>query len=201
MPRPDAPRYGAGCIPPPPTAGRRWFATTLRHHTGLARLPTRLQILRGVAAAVKHLHDHCAVLHNDLRADNVLLDVRKGQLVVKVSDFGLAEELQAGADTRIVKPTNALWIAPEVHWGRAEGPYPVNTSTDVFALGECRPLPATACRRCHQSSYRFRCHCALSVRENLPRPGTVVTAVESTLHCSSPLKAPLHMPLFDMQHS
>lgn len=145
MPHPDA--TGAPGIPPRPTTGQRWSAAPLRHYTGLARLRTRLQVLRDVAAAVKHLHEHCAVLHNDLRADNVLLDVRNGELVVKVSDFGLAEDVRPDGshlqppwlDTQIPQPTNALWVAPEVHWGRAVGPFPVNTSTDVFAFGELTP--------------------------------------------------------------
>lgn len=109
-------------------------------HACVAYLSGRLSILKGVAAAVEHMHESCRVLHNDLRADNVLLSRVDGHFVVKLTDFGLAkqangrseEELEAATET----PSNPLWLAPEVCWQVGSPPYRISTSTDAFSFGE-----------------------------------------------------------------
>jgi hypothetical protein len=54
---------------------------------GLSELSVRLSVMADVAAAVQHMHgQRCSVLHNDLRAQNIMLQVDgDGRLIGKVS--------------------------------------------------------------------------------------------------------------------
>jgi hypothetical protein len=54
-----------------------------------------------------------------------------------VADFGLAAKLEFGqVAASIPQPTHPLWVAPEVYWGRLQGPYDVTRFTDILALGK-----------------------------------------------------------------
>jgi len=114
----------------------RSLRTTLRRGpvTAASAVTWALEIARGLAAA------HAgAVVHRDLKPDNVLL-TRDG--TIKILDFGLAKILDPDdfdmvGDETISEPTEAGtllgtmgYMAPEQL--RSE---PVDTTTDVFALG------------------------------------------------------------------
>lgn len=58
---------------------------------------TRLDIILGIARGVLYLHRDSRhnIIHRDLKAANVLLD---GDMVAKISDFGIAKLFSSSAD-------------------------------------------------------------------------------------------------------
>lgn len=89
----------------------------------------RLAIARDVLNGMLFLHSR-DVLHNDLKASNVLID---GQLRAKVSDFGLsALRTTAGQRVRLV----ALCMAPALPRWRGFAPLPALLM--IAALGATR---------------------------------------------------------------
>jgi len=91
----------------------------------------RLALLRLVAEAVHHAHQH-AVIHRDLKPSNILV---RHDGAVKLLDFGIAKQLanleqpvtQTRTELRLMTPAYA---APEQVRGDAVGVF-----TDVYALG------------------------------------------------------------------
>jgi tetratricopeptide (TPR) repeat protein len=91
-------------------------------------------LIETLARALQHAHQ-CRVIHRDIKPSNVLLagraDIPVRDCVPKLSDFGLAKQLDAaGADT----PSGAVvgtpsYMAPEQAQGKA-GP-----TADVYGLG------------------------------------------------------------------
>eukprot|EP00878_Enallax_costatus_P020127 GHUV01021259.1.p1 GENE.GHUV01021259.1~~GHUV01021259.1.p1 ORF type:complete len:779 (+),score=159.11 GHUV01021259.1:169-2505(+) len=97
---------------------------------------TRVELLRQATSAVMCMHNQACLLHNDLRAANMLLDNTTGGWSLKVADFGLAVELKPGSCSATVKQTtNALWVAPEVLHGAGADGYVVTKASDVYSLG------------------------------------------------------------------
>lgn len=123
----------------------------------------RLTLLTHIAAAVHHIHTASkqpgaphkpCILHNDIRAHNVLLDIKTPQLgmasqqggganhwVAKVTDFGHAAEFQGqhGDEVVVEQHTNALWAAPEVV-GKVKGRHVATLKSDIFSFGESQAL-------------------------------------------------------------
>ncbi|KAI1501491.1 hypothetical protein F5X99DRAFT_409075 [Biscogniauxia marginata] len=95
-----------------------------------------LQIAQGVAV----LHE-LQVAHCDLKTDNVLLFLDKGDLKAKLSDFGQALLVPHGDSDAHVEPRNGtpLLNAPEIRNGRAFEDENFNISVamlcDVFSFG------------------------------------------------------------------
>lgn len=101
-----------------------------------------LGVLSQLASAVCHLHSEgCLLLHNDLKAANVLLqgvstgtDSTSWQL--KVADFGLACKAEsahsvAGLQVPVSISHNPLWLAPEL---MVEGGV-ATLAADIYSLG------------------------------------------------------------------
>ncbi|EQC27782.1 TKL protein kinase [Saprolegnia diclina VS20] len=92
------------------------------HRTNLALSVTELvEIATGVADAMKYLHAQSpAIIHRDLKSQNVLLDMRG---VVKLCDFGLVCTKETTAGTPAYMP-------PELLAGR-----PFSKAVDVYMYG------------------------------------------------------------------
>ena len=95
-------------------------------------LPTAIEIASQTAAGVAAAHER-GVIHRDLKPANLFLTRdHRGQLLVKVLDFGIAKlalhETKLTATGVLVGTPN--YMAPE----QAEG-NPVDARTDVYALG------------------------------------------------------------------
>src|SRR5262249_23661728 len=85
-------------------------------------------LLRTLAEAVEHAHRR-GVVHRDLKPSNVLL---AADGTPKVTDFGLAKKLDAGAQTRTGYGMGTpSYMAPE----QAQGSKDVGAAADVYALG------------------------------------------------------------------
>jgi len=151
----------------------------------------RLMLLTHVAAAVNHIHTASqlrnppkpCILHNDIRAHNVLLDIKTPQSshpgggkhwVAKVTDFGNAAELQEQqgneAPVQVQQHTNALWAAPEVV-RQVDGRHFATLKSDIFSFGESlgttslghsflrlTPLSLRLCTACKLSHCKTYCH-------------------------------------------
>lgn len=83
-----------------------------------------LQICRGL----KYLHDS-QITHRDIKPDNILLDTKDDDSIVKISDFGLSKII-AQADMRTVCGTQ-MYVAPEVL--KNKGAY--TNKVDIWSLG------------------------------------------------------------------
>ena len=111
-----------------------------------------LSIGIAMADALQHIHS-LGIVHHDIKPKNVvvrcksdagdaakdaaapLLDVdADGRPIVKVCDFGIAEELDENghASERYRESGTINWMAPEQRRGRCE---PITTAIDVYGLG------------------------------------------------------------------
>jgi hypothetical protein len=102
----------------PMSRWRRQGSVTLRQHVSL---------LRDVALAVHHLHEH-GVVHRDLKPDNVLVDAENRP---HVSDFGLARDLRAARTTTGGGAGTPAYMSPEQIQGKKD----LDRRADVYSLG------------------------------------------------------------------
>lgn len=90
----------------------------------------RYKVLKGVASALLYLHEEweAVVIHRDVKASNVLLDV---DMNGRLGDFGLAKLYEHGANPSTTRVVGTLgYLAPELtRTGKA------TTGSDVFAFG------------------------------------------------------------------
>lgn len=91
------------------------------------QLPCKTAIAKDVAEAVVYLHSFTSpILHRDLKARNVLLDL-KG--TAKLSHFGISREM-AFDETMTSEVGTAAWIAPEVLRGER-----YSEKADIYSFG------------------------------------------------------------------
>lgn len=91
----------------------------------------RLELFRKVCLAIQYAHQRL-VIHRDLKPANVLVR-RDGE--PSVLDFGIAKLLDPHASGPGVEATGAYWFTPTYASPEQRRGEPVNTATDVFALG------------------------------------------------------------------
>jgi serine/threonine-protein kinase len=91
----------------------------------------RLELFRKVCLAIQYAHQRL-VIHRDLKPANVLVR-RDGEPAVL--DFGIAKLLDPHASGPGVEATGAYWFTPTYASPEQRRGEPVNTATDVFALG------------------------------------------------------------------
>jgi len=116
-------------------AGTPWMAMELVDGGALTRHCGRLPwadvraILRTLLDALAHAHAR-GVLHLDVKPQNVLLDARAGEVIAKLTDFGLTQPTE-GVSTARIAGTPA-YMSPEQARGewRLFGP-----ATDLYGLG------------------------------------------------------------------
>ncbi|MEY4831424.1 MAG: Serine/threonine-protein kinase PknB [Planctomycetota bacterium] len=98
-------------------------------------LRARIALFGEVCDAVQHAHQK-AVIHRDLKPDNVLVTEREGKPCAKVIDFGIARSLRNdGKDAAIEErraPGTWRYMSPEQRNPDASG---LDTRSDVYSLG------------------------------------------------------------------
>jgi len=90
----------------------------------------RLHVLLDVAKALVYLHGLLpAVVHGDLKGENIFVDTTRERLVAKLGDFGLARK-----NTSIARGMGGTlrWCAPEV----LSGQQPPSTAADAYSFGQ-----------------------------------------------------------------
>jgi len=98
-------------------------------------LPEVLNVLDQIADALDAAHEN-AIVHRDLKPDNVVVEDVRGQLRVKLLDFGIAKLANPTDDAPIAQTQTGMmmgtpgYISPEQARGRG-----VDHRTDIYALG------------------------------------------------------------------
>ena len=105
------------------------------HH----RLDTkaRLRIFIDVCQAVHHAHQK-GVIHRDLKPQNVLVEVRDGQPVAKVIDFGVARATDQSLTDKTLYTQQGCMIGTPAYMSPEQAEMSVldiDTTTDVYSLG------------------------------------------------------------------
>jgi len=101
-------------------------AGSLRDWMNAGHTQECLRLFRMAAAGVSHAHE-CKVVHRDLKPENVLLTRKTGELLAKVSDFGIS----AVGSTAEVKSHvgSPAYMAPEQFYDTYD------LRVDIYALG------------------------------------------------------------------
>ncbi|KZV58216.1 Kinase [Dorcoceras hygrometricum] len=106
----------------------------LHNRTSLTKFLTwerRLNIILGVASAVKYLHEECVsqIIHRDIKTCNILLD---SEFNAKLGDFGLAEVYRHSFRARdATVPAGTMgYLAPEYAFSGVP-----TVKTDVYSFG------------------------------------------------------------------
>ncbi|KAF3491456.1 mitogen activated protein kinase kinase kinase 3 [Arthroderma uncinatum] len=96
---------------------------------------------RQVLSGLSYLHDQ-GILHRDLKADNILLDLDGA---CKISDFGISKKSDNiyGNDVTNSMQGSVFWMAPEVVQSQGQG---YSAKVDIWSLG-CVVLEMFAGRR------------------------------------------------------
>jgi mitogen-activated protein kinase kinase kinase len=96
---------------------------------------------RQVLCGLAYLHDQ-GILHRDLKADNILLDLDG---TCKISDFGISKKTDNiyGNDVTNSMQGSVFWMAPEVVQSQGQG---YSAKVDIWSLG-CVVLEMFAGRR------------------------------------------------------
>jgi mitogen-activated protein kinase kinase kinase len=116
------------------------IGSCLRKH-GKFEGPVVASLTRQVLSGLAYLHRE-GILHRDLKADNILLDLDG---TCKISDFGISKKTDNiyGNDKTNSMQGSVFWMAPEVIRSQGEG---YSAKVDIWSLG-CVVLEMFAGRR------------------------------------------------------
>ncbi|KAN0070464.1 hypothetical protein V8E54_011333 [Elaphomyces granulatus] len=116
------------------------IGSCLRKH-GKFEEPVVQSLTRQTLSGLAYLHDQ-GILHRDLKADNILLDVDG---TCKISDFGISKKTDNiyGNDSSNSMQGSVFWMAPEVVQSQGQG---YSAKVDIWSLG-CVVLEMFAGRR------------------------------------------------------
>lgn len=89
----------------------------------------QVSMMKQLASALYYLHIDKRMLHRDIKATNVLVTLNNNELVLKLTDFGLATLLTMDSVAHTVAGT-PFFIAPEVIDRQ-----PYSRPADIFSLG------------------------------------------------------------------
>ncbi len=104
----------------------RRFFDHLRTHPAVLR-----SVLRQICSALSCIHGR-GIIHQDLKPENILISESSGDLVVKISDFGLADLLNETPETDGVPMIKGTYpyMSPEVLSRRRQ-----DARSDLYSLG------------------------------------------------------------------
>uniref|UniRef100_A0A3B3RFA3 receptor protein-tyrosine kinase n=1 Tax=Paramormyrops kingsleyae TaxID=1676925 RepID=A0A3B3RFA3_9TELE len=181
--------------------------TFLKKHDGQFTIIQLLGMLRGIAAGMKYLSEMNYV-HRDLAARNILVN---GNLVCKVSDFGLSRVLEDDPEAAYTTRGGKIpirWTAPEaiayrkftsasdvwsygiVMWevvSYGERPYWEMSNQDVIkAIDEGYRLPAPM--DCPLVLHQLMLHCWEKGRSERPKFCQIVSTLEQLIRSPGSLK-------------
>ena len=91
-------------------------------------IKTNLEIGFDILTGMEHLSTN-KILHNDLAARNILINIENGNVVCKIGDFGLSLMYNQHTTKKILKPVS--WAAPE----RFINPPNLTEKSDVWSFG------------------------------------------------------------------
>jgi Protein kinase domain len=116
------------------------IGSVLRKH-GKFQEPVVSSLTRQTLEGLAYLHNE-GILHRDLKADNILLDIDG---TAKISDFGISKKTDNiyGNDSSNGMQGSVFWMAPEVIRSQGQG---YSAKVDVWSLG-CVVLEMFAGRR------------------------------------------------------
>jgi len=89
----------------------------------------RYQLMLGVCRALMYMHSrHPAIVHGDIKSNNIMVESHGEYVCPKILDFGLSRLL-----TRVTQPLGGTlaWMAPEVLLGSGQ----VKCSADIYSFG------------------------------------------------------------------
>lgn len=90
-----------------------------------------LALFHDIVSGVQHAHEH-GLVHRDLKPGNVLMDLRRGRVVPRISDFGMVKDTAGPATTRAGVAMGTLqYAAPEQLLDAASADH----RADLFSLG------------------------------------------------------------------
>ena len=148
-------------------------------------LTESLAVFGGILAGMRSAHSK-DIIHRDLKPANVLLHIQDGELVPKVSDFGLAKALDPGG----MKKTQAgvtmgtpAYMAPE----QIRDASTADARADIFALG-CILYELITGQQCFDGPDIFSIFSKIATAEYTPPqdlvddlPPEVLAAIEGAL--------------------
>ena len=116
------------------------IGSCLRKH-GKFDVPIVSSLTRQTLSGLAYLHNE-GILHRDLKADNILLDLDG---TCKISDFGISKKTDNiyGNDVANTMQGSVFWMAPEVVRSQGQG---YSAKVDIWSLG-CVVLEMFAGRR------------------------------------------------------
>ena len=97
--------------------------------TNETKLCQRISFMCDMALGVNYLHGQ-NIIHRDLKAENILLTDSCGQIICKITDFGLSRIKASRQDTFMSYIGSYAYMAPEI-----TGEKEYSSQVDIFALG------------------------------------------------------------------